>query len=238
MPTPPLPAWFGKLPALGDFASRRMAPELLSWWDAWLAQGLLDLQARHRRRGSPWLDDYLVSPSWQFLLTPGCLPLGAAGLDAPAWLGCLMPSVDRVGRYFPFLILQALPRLPARWAEWQAVQQRLQALDVCAADALDQDWGVERLEAELAAWPELCWEPARLHETIEPWRELAGDPVLDEGLQLWAQRGAPEHSSARSYWRASAAPIGDESGQAASPRWRVAAGMPRSAADFLGSAAD
>lgn len=234
-----LPAWFGKLPALGDFASRRMDPALLAWWDAWLAQGLIDQQEQHRLRGSAWLDAYLVSPSWQFLLSPGCLP-GALG--RLPWLGSLMPSVDRVGRYFPFLIVQPLSALPQTGHAWRAVQARMQQLDACAADALEHDWGVEQLEAELAEalrrspllppsratessaavpgqWVDAGTQPVHSH----------ADPVLDEALLLWAQRAAEAPDTARSYWRSQA--VGQDA------IWRVGAGMPMRAADLLGGSA-
>jgi type VI secretion system protein ImpM len=96
------PGWHGKLPSLGDFASRRLDAAFIDAWDSWLAAGLLGLRERNP---AGWLDAYLASPSWRFLLMPGVLP-GAAG--AQGWAGVLMPSVDRVGRYFPFTIVQPL----------------------------------------------------------------------------------------------------------------------------------
>jgi len=89
------PGWHGKLPSLGDFASRRLDASFIEPWDGWLAAGLLALR---EARPEGWLEDYLGSPSWRFLLMPGVLP-GDAGKQA--WAGVLMPSVDRVGRYFP-----------------------------------------------------------------------------------------------------------------------------------------
>ena len=53
-----------------------------------------------------WLDGYLASPSWRFLLMPGVM-------DGQPWAGVLMPSVDRVGRYYPLTIARPLPALPA-----------------------------------------------------------------------------------------------------------------------------
>ena len=43
MPAPNAAAaagWYGKLPGLGDFAMRRLPPEFVSHWDAWLQSGL------------------------------------------------------------------------------------------------------------------------------------------------------------------------------------------------------
>jgi type VI secretion system protein ImpM len=35
-----VPGWFGKLPSLGDFASRRLPDAFVSRWDRWLQGGL------------------------------------------------------------------------------------------------------------------------------------------------------------------------------------------------------
>ncbi len=137
------PGWHGKLPTLGDFASRGLAPDFLEAWDAWLAQGLARLQ---QRDGPAWLQAYLDSPSWRFVLGPGVL-------GEQAWAGVLMPSVDRVGRYFPFTIAQALPALPVRSASCLALSGWLDRLDDLAVSALYDDWSVEQLEQALQSAP-------------------------------------------------------------------------------------
>ena len=82
------PGWHGKLPSLGDFASRRLPHEFVEVWDHWLAEGLSTL-----RQPAPdaWLDGYLASPIWRFVLMPGALP-GSQGTQG--WTGVLMPSGD------------------------------------------------------------------------------------------------------------------------------------------------
>lgn len=130
--------WHGKLPTLGDFASRRLDPAFVQRWDGWLAAGLARLQQQ-----PGWLDGYLASPSWRFLLLPGVVG------ETP-WAGVLMPSVDRVGRYYPLTIAQPLPGLPGDGEGLEALWRWLLLLDEAAADALHEDWRVETLEAELA----------------------------------------------------------------------------------------
>lgn len=88
---------FGKLPALGDFVSRGLAGEDLRRVDRWLAGGMLALQSSTE----DWLQPYLVSPVWQCLIPSG-------RLTEQACSGALMPSVDRVGRYFPLFVLRPL----------------------------------------------------------------------------------------------------------------------------------
>lgn len=138
------PGWHGKLPSLGDFASRRLDAAFVEAWDGWLAAGLLAL-----REANPagWLDAYLASPSWRFLLMPGVLPGECA---RQGWAGVLMPSVDRVGRYFPFTIALPLGDAPSTTQQMTALWHWLGRLDELALDAMHDDWSVERLEDELA----------------------------------------------------------------------------------------
>lgn len=162
------PGWHGKLPALGDFASRRLEPSFLQLWDRWLSEGLGQLRQAHP---AGWLEQYLAAPSWRFLITPGVFP---GPLGRCHWAGVLMPSVDRVGRYFPFSIVQALPQAPV---QVPTLLQWLHQLDDVAADALHEDWDTERLERELAALP----APQQLHAP-----EVPGLPPLPppEGLEI------------------------------------------------------
>lgn len=139
-----LPGWHGKLPSLGDFASRRLPPEFVEVWDGWLAAGLAALREAAPDR---WLEGYLASPIWRYLLLPGVLP-GALGQHG--WAGVLMPSVDRAGRYFPFTVAWPLARLPRDADAYTALHRWLRQLDDLAADALQDDWTVAQLETELA----------------------------------------------------------------------------------------
>ena len=62
-----IPGWYGKLPSLGDFASRRLEGEFIPAWDAWLQKVL---QATRTALGEGWLDSYLTMPIWRFVLLP------------------------------------------------------------------------------------------------------------------------------------------------------------------------
>jgi type VI secretion system protein ImpM len=91
--------FFGKLPSHGDFVRRRVADDFVSGWDSWLQQCLA--QSRETL-GDAWLDTYLTSPVWRFALAPAVC--GAASVA-----GILVPSVDRVGRYFPLTVVWPTP---------------------------------------------------------------------------------------------------------------------------------
>jgi len=138
------PGWYGKLPSLGDFASRRLSPDFIEAWDGWLAAGIAEWRAREPQA---WLPAYLSCPSWRFVLMPGVVPGSAP--DA-LYAGVLLPSVDRVGRYFPLTVVWPLPALPHDGASLNRLLQRLHQIDDLAVDALQDDWSIEQLEAGLA----------------------------------------------------------------------------------------
>ena len=133
-----VPGWWGKLPAVGDFAGRRLPGDFVQAWDDWLAAGL-----GHWRHGAEhWLDTYLAMPSLRFVLG-GALPQPTS----PVWAGVLMPSVDSVGRYFPLTLLSALPGVPdaGLLCPW------LDELEALAQNTLHDDWAIAALESALAA---------------------------------------------------------------------------------------
>lgn len=133
---PQAPGWFGKLPALGDFASRRLPESFTAAWDAWLSRSL---ESSRAQLASRWLDTYLHGPIWSFALLPG-------SIDSSTWYGVMMPSVDRVGRYYPLTIATATDYAvpPANLDAW------MQELRDTAMACLDPQATVEQLEATLA----------------------------------------------------------------------------------------
>ncbi|MFN0184883.1 MAG: type VI secretion system-associated protein TagF [Aquabacterium sp.] len=140
------PGWYGKLPTLGDFASRRLGADFIEAWDLWLGDRMAGLR---EQQGEDWLQAYLDSPVWRFTLTPACLG-DAQGM---AMAGVLMASVDRVGRYFPLTLVAPLPRLPANAAELEGLMSWLHRLEDVAVDALQDDYTIDQLEAALALMP-------------------------------------------------------------------------------------
>jgi type VI secretion system protein ImpM len=141
--------FYGKFPNLGDFANRRLPKELIEPWDQWLQASLA---ASRARLGEAWLEQYLTSPLWRFVLGPGVAGPGA-------WAGVLMPSVDRVGRYFPLTLASPLPTgtnpfQVFTFADWF---ERTEALalsvleDPFSLDAFDTQ--VSGLGAPIAAGP-------------------------------------------------------------------------------------
>ena len=134
--------WFGKLPSHGDFLQRRVPEAFVNTWDPWLQECM----ARSREDlGQDWLQKYLTSPVWRFFLCGGVI-------GASSFAGILLPSVDRVGRYFPLTVLAELPAdlppmaLAIHGREW------LRTIEGLALHALEsEEFVLEEFDAAIQA---------------------------------------------------------------------------------------
>jgi type VI secretion system protein ImpM len=174
---------YGKLHSHGDFIRRRTSDAFVDAWDLWLQESLA---ASRAVLGDRWLDIYLTSPAWRF-----AFDAGVCGPDAV--IGVMVPSVDRVGRYFPLTLVAPLPRgvavvnaATAAAAFFTAAEQLL----------------VETLEAEHVDFEAFDTRVAALAETLEPLHRpplVEFDPtsagVLDRnGAPCWQMPiGAADH---------------------------------------------
>lgn len=168
------PGFYGKLPSKGDFITRRLSQSFVEAWDSWLQNGL---QTSRDRLGDDWLSIYMTSPIWRFALSP-CV----GGREVMT--GVLMPSVDRVGRYFPLTVAVALEQcdniaaLPKQAAGWYA-----EAEDAALA-ALEDGTEFEEIDARIQALGlpavEDAMVPATEHGGGDCGLRLAVDP--DEGF--------------------------------------------------------
>ncbi len=126
------PGFYGKLPVAGDFVSRNLPRVFIDFWDQWLQAAIENSRVE---LGEEWLNYYLVSPLWRFALSPGVC-------QENAWIGVLMPSVDKVGRYFPMTIavqLESGSSLLSQCTEhdqWY-IQAEKVLLDMISDDALN-----------------------------------------------------------------------------------------------------
>ena len=140
--------YFGKLPCAGDFLRAGLSADFVRAWDGWLQSVMTT--AEEALGPEAWMPAYLSAPIWRFSVSPGlCGPRGAAGI--------MMPSLDRVGRRFPFMVAWEtdLPTLAANLA-MQPVAERIEAT---ALFMIEEGAVREALDAQLCALPrpaELC----------------------------------------------------------------------------------
>ena len=112
----------GKIPVRGDFVHAGLPRDFADRWHDWQSRAVI--AGSRTLMGDAWLDAFLEAPVWRFVLPPGICGARAA-------VGLIMPSVDKVGRYFP-LTFVALPDAGTpsaamtgrtgsmRWKRWAA----------------------------------------------------------------------------------------------------------------------
>jgi type VI secretion system protein ImpM len=164
--------FYGKLPSHGDFLRRRVSDAFVGVWDGWLQECLT---ASRTSLGDRWLDVYLTSPVWRFACAKGiCGP-------APV-IGVMVPSVDRVGRYFPLTLVAELP--PETPQLLTAVVRAQPFFD--GAERLV----IETLESEHIDFESFDEQLIRLGAAIDSVApnvvlDSASSPILDDGAEGW-----------------------------------------------------
>ena len=176
-----LPGFFGKVPSHGDFVSRRLPGSFLDCWDVWLQESVS--QSRGQLEDQ-WLDYYLTSPLWHFALSSGVC--GDSG-----WAGVLMPSVDRVGRYFPLTLGARFDphRCPvdaiASYTGWYGELERL------ALPCLEEEFDLEAFDEGLKALgPPLADVPDSAAERDSPSLHGEGGKAWRFGVSVVATPAA------------------------------------------------
>jgi type VI secretion system protein ImpM len=197
--------WYGKIPSLGDFISRRLPASFINVWDLWLQQAMAASRAQLDDR---WLDLYLAAPIWRFALMPGVFPG-----TSDTWTGVLMPSVDKVGRYFPLTIALRIEPCPEAMSavfsaqSWYASMERI-ALAMLNTDALPDDLD-RNLAKNRFLLPKPDGQRSDAQELAAGWR--AGDGIsriftlpteqsLADLFDNAAQNLLANDASGRSFW--------------------------------------
>jgi type VI secretion system protein ImpM len=142
------PGYYGKMPATGDFVTRRLTGDFVRLWDRWLAQHLVPLFGK---------DIWPPTMALRFVAGPN-----AFGASA----GIILQSADKVGRQFPLSVVAQLPEASAMLTHAEAWFAGIEEAAISAQQgALTPD----ELDVALAALP---------IPPIEPSEELIADMVL------------------------------------------------------------
>ncbi|HEY1059963.1 MAG TPA: type VI secretion system-associated protein TagF [Limnobacter sp.] len=127
----------GKIPGLGDFVSRGVPSAMATdWYDRlslWMHQG----EAQH---GADWPSVFMSACALGFNTIDSAAP-GGRGFGL--WLGVVLPSVDKVGRLFPWLVLEhhAAPLVACH------LPLHLQQCFDTGVAAIRDDWSAQQLDA-------------------------------------------------------------------------------------------
>ena len=161
------PGFYGKVPTHGDFVKHHLPRSFIDPWDNWLQASL------HQSKtalGSNWLDAYLTSPIYRFVLTPGIC-------GNHQWMGVIMPSVDSIGRYFPLTLCMPVSnkencfQIMERRLDWFTNAESL--VMTCLEDSFNFDAFIHHIEN----LGEISGYQAEL-EKIELPGTITGDPIL------------------------------------------------------------
>jgi type VI secretion system protein ImpM len=101
---------YGKYPGKRDFIATNVPRSVLTPLEAWLQGGMASSRESLARA---WESAYLVQPIWNFWIGAS-----VTGVDCA---GALVPSVDRIGRHFPLVILAHAGPEIAGFASWRRV---------------------------------------------------------------------------------------------------------------------
>ena len=163
--------YFGKLPAYGDFVRGGLTPDIVRDWDRIISSCLLSSKLSFH---DGWVDAWLEAPVWRFAmpaLVCGHMPL----------LGLWLPSVDKVGRYFPLMIAATCPgATPEQMARHGTAW--LDAAEDTGRAAIADDLSPEQLKARIPPPPDFAVTP----DTGLPYN-LQPRP----GAGLWWTEGSP-----------------------------------------------
>ena len=120
----PLVGFVGKIPARGDFVRAGLPRDFTDPWDEWLSAAVGGSRAL---MGNGWLDAFLEAPVWRFVLPPGfCGPRAVVGL--------ILPSVDKVGRYFPLSFAALVENGTPDAEDWSGWLDAVEELGLMALD--------------------------------------------------------------------------------------------------------
>lgn len=136
--------FFGKLPSKGDFLSRRLPSGFIEVWDAWLQAGIASSRAD---LGEAWTGCFLEAAVWRFIIPPRMV-------TERAWIGIVLPSVDRVGRHFPLTVTAGIAQAHLDGAATlDRANDWLAAISSAALDAVGTAGNADEFDARVAALP-------------------------------------------------------------------------------------
>jgi type VI secretion system protein ImpM len=189
------PGWFGKIAPLGDFASRRLPGEWVQSVDGWLSQCMQRSQAA---LGERWLPAYLGAPVWRFAWGPGVV-------DGQWWFGVLMPSCDKVGRYFPLVVAQTRAATPVDRIGLDHLDLWWSRLARTVLDTLEESATLDAFESalhELPPWPSARAGVALQGTVTELGERYAVPPgaTLSEVAHGIASAGLQQRLAGHGFW--------------------------------------
>jgi type VI secretion system protein ImpM len=182
--------FYGKIPSKGDFIQRRLDRKFTQHWDSWLQSCMENSRAK---LGERWLQMYLVSPIWRFALAKNILSENMI-------VGVVIPSVDSVGRHFPFTLATEITSQVNLYQFAIEQDEWFETLEDLALDGLSEDFNLENFEEKLESYPEPKYSaPAKLIQQTDRrigWQHegLSSLELLTSGLAKYVNESPDQES--------------------------------------------
>lgn len=139
--------YYGKVPLVGDFVTRRVSRNTVSIWDTWIRHGLYEI--KNVPAPANFIDQHHTRAIWNFVVPP-------AVVGEPL-IGLIGASSDRVGRQFPFTLFKSFAARPGKQLRLDHITPFfMQHGPIVRALQLRQ-LGLEQLESALEAVS--GWQP-------------------------------------------------------------------------------
>lgn len=184
-----VPGWFGKLPAVGDFAGRRVPHGFKTEWDLWFRSGMAVLRAQDDRL---WAEDFARSSTWCFIC-----PAGVTGWPV---CGLLAPSRDCVGRAYPLTVLALAPQAEAAALQAHVLRRFLDGAHAAVEAARLQGLGVEGLDQWVSSLPSPFVARGGALNWLVRFAGGASAPAVLEDARTQVWRQVLDGGSERSLW--------------------------------------
>lgn len=182
--------YFGKLPLRGDFIQRNLSPDFIQVWDGWLQNVI---EASRNNLQEQWLNYYLVSPSWRYYFSLS---------ENDVYTGIVLPSVDKVGRYFPFTIAANIKNHTSDSSFITQNSLWYDAIERLAIAALEEKISFEDFNVQVdAALRSININQQHVTQMNEGFRvPLDAATSLDGALSLISHHFPMSLDATRSYW--------------------------------------
>jgi len=137
--------FYGKTPCKGDFVGRGFSQEMSNKIDTWLQRGLVYSK---NALAEQWTQRYMVAPIWRFYLPKNTF-------DEHYWIGAVIPSVDRVGRYFPLLLAVQLSHPIQSCQAFGALNKKFIEIEELLLDSLEYEFDFEQFCSRIEQLPRI-----------------------------------------------------------------------------------
>lgn len=190
--------YYGKVPTHGDFVSGNLPRSFIDPWDTWLQQAMA---TSRQQIGENWLNNYLTAPPYHYILSPNIC-------GEHIWLGVMIPSVDRVGRYYPLTLCRTVNPAANPLLLFEQHQQWFTDAQSLLLSCLDEAFELTEFEQKLKSLvtnednlstadplqvhQEFAWRVESARQTVQVLPELFS-AVLDKfcmAYSVWKTEGS------------------------------------------------